>query len=55
MILNYKTLKDMANNPSYNGIGSSSKTVLRTIPKEHEDRVTTQRPAPSTPSPRGHA
>lgn len=45
----------MVDNPSYNGIGSSSKTVLRTTPEEREDRVTTQRPAPSTPSPRGHA
>lgn len=45
----------MSDNPSYNGIGSSSKTVLRTTRKETENRVSTQRPAPSTPSPRGHA
>lgn len=45
----------MADNPSYNGIGSSSKTVLRTTRKETENRVSTQRPVPSTPSPRGHA
>ena len=45
----------MADNPSYNGIGSSKKTVLRTTRKETETRVSTQRPAPSTPSPRGHA
>lgn len=51
----------MAENPSYNGIGSSNKTVLRTTrkePKTHkepETRVSTQRPTPSTPSPRGHA
>lgn len=45
----------MADIPSYNGIGSSSKTVLRTTRKEPENRVSTQRPAPSTPSPRGHA
>lgn len=45
----------MLDNPSYNGIGSSSKTVLRTTRKEIETKVSTQRPAPSTPSPRGHA
>lgn len=54
----------MADNPSYNGIGSSRKTVLRTTPKKtetqestkkNETRVSTQRPTPSTPSPRGHA
>lgn len=45
----------MSDNPSYNGIGSSSKTVLRTTRKETETRVSTQRPTPSTPSPRGHA
>lgn len=45
----------MADNPSYNGIGSSSKTVLRTTRKEPETRVTTQKPQSSTPSPRGHA
>lgn len=45
----------MAETPSYNGIGSRSKTVLRTTRKEIENKVTTQRPAPSTPSPRGHA
>lgn len=45
----------MANNPSYNGVGSSSKTVLRIVRKEPETKVSTQRPAPSTPSPRGHA
>ena len=53
----------MADNPSYNGIGSSSKTVLRTtrrnsenkVSEKSETRVSTQRPAPSTPSPRGHA
>lgn len=45
----------MFDNPSYNGIGSSNKTVLRTTRKEKETKVSTQRPAPSTPSPRGHA
>lgn len=45
----------MASNPSYNGIGPSNRTVLRTTRKETETRVTTQNPAPSTPSPRGHA
>lgn len=45
----------MSNTPSYSGLGSSSKTVLRTTPKQPEEKVTTQRPAPSTPSPRGHA
>lgn len=45
----------MSDKPSYNGIGSSSKTVLRTTLKETENRVTTQKPSPSTPSPRGHA
>jgi hypothetical protein len=43
------------NKPSYNGIGSSSKTVLRTTRKEIESKVTTQNQTPSTPSPRGHA
>ncbi len=45
----------MTDTPSYNGIGSRSKTVLRTTRIETENRVTTQRPVPSTPSPRGHA
>jgi len=51
----------MADKPSYNGIGSLSRTVLRITPKEKkseistEKNVTTQRPNPSTPSPRGHA
>lgn len=45
----------MTDTPSYNGIGSRSKTVLRTTRKETENSVTTQRHAPSTPSPRGHA
>lgn len=45
----------MTDTPSYNGIGSRSKTVLRTTRKETENSVTTQRPAPSTPSPRGYA
>lgn len=45
----------MADNPSYKGIGSPCKTVLRTTRKEPETKVSTQRPAPSTPSPRGHA
>ena len=45
----------MTDTPSYNGIGSRSETVLRTTRKETENSVTTQRPAPSTPSPRGHA
>lgn len=45
----------MADHPSYNGIGSPSKTVLRTTRKEPETKVSTQRPTPSTPSPRGHA
>lgn len=51
----------MTSNPSYNGIGSFGKTVLRTTPKqtendkEKETKVSTQRPTPTTPSPRGHA
>lgn len=45
----------MADTPSYNGIGSRSKTVLRTTRKETENKVSTQRPAPSIPSPRGYA
>ena len=45
----------MADTPSYNGIGSPAMTALRTTPKKPENRVSTQRPAPSTPSPRGHA
>lgn len=45
----------MADNPSYNGIGDYSKTMLRTTRKESETTVTTQRQTPSTPSPRGHA
>lgn len=53
----------MADNPSFNGIGSSSKTVLRTtrrnsenkVSEKTETRISTQRPTPSTPSPRGHA
>lgn len=45
----------MADKPSYNGIGSPKKTVLRTTRKNPETKVTTQNPAPSTPSPRGHA
>ena len=52
----------MEYNPSYNGL--RTKPVLRVEPKatkaqeptpEPENRVTTQRPAPSTPAPRGHA
>jgi galactokinase/mevalonate kinase-like predicted kinase len=49
------SIKHMADYPSYNGIGSSSKTVLRTTRKEPETRVSTQNPPSSTPSPRGHA
>lgn len=45
----------MTNYPSYDGIGSSAKTVLRATKKTEENAVTTQRPTPSTPSPRGHA
>lgn len=45
----------MANYPSYNGIGSFGKTVLRTYPKEPETKVSTQQNTPSTPSPRGYA
>lgn len=45
----------MDNSPSFNGIGSSNRTVLRITPKEHETKVTTQNPPSSTPSPRGHA
>jgi hypothetical protein len=45
----------MSYTPSYSGLGSSSKTVLRTTPKQPEEKVTTQHPTPSTPSPRGHA
>lgn len=48
----------MAFYPSYNGL-TRPKTVLRESPKpeekKEETKVTTQRPAPSTPSPRGHA
>lgn len=45
----------MANNPSYNGIGSSKKITLRTTPNKSETTISTQRPATYTPSPRGHA
>lgn len=45
----------MANNPSYNGIGSSKKITLRTTIREPQTSITTQRPTTSTPSPRGHA
>ena len=49
----------MTNYPSYDGIGSNAETVLRTTKKPTlqttEKVVTTQRPTPSTPSPRGHA
>ena len=50
----------MADRPSYKGLDPSFKTVLRTTPKsveqtKRETQVTTQHPAPSTPSPRGHA
>lgn len=51
----------MANTPSFKGIGSAARTVLRTTKKEketvktQEKTVSTQRPNPSTPSPRGHA
>lgn len=51
----FQNITIMIDNPSYNGIGSYSRTVLRTTRKEAEDRVTTQRSTPSTPSPRGHA
>lgn len=51
----FKNITIMIDNLSYNGIGSYSRTVLRTTRKEAEDRVTTQRSTPSTPSPRGHA
>lgn len=45
---------NMEYSPSFNGL-SPHKPVLRTKPIEVEERVTTQRPAPSTPAPRGHA
>ncbi len=45
----------MTNNPSYNGIGPSNKTVIRTTRKETETKISTQNPHPNTPSPRGHA
>ncbi|MBD5279486.1 MAG: hypothetical protein HDS35_02935 [Bacteroides sp.] len=45
----------MANTPSYNGIGSSKRVNLRTTPSHNETSVSTQRPATTTPSPRGHA
>ena len=50
----------MTSNPSYNGIGSFGKTVLRTTRKEEtkeekEAKVSTQKPVSTTPSPRGHA
>ena len=41
--------------PSYNGLGTPHRPVLRRTPKETENRVTTQNPTPSTPAPRGHA
>lgn len=41
-------------NPSYNGIGWHKPTLTK-APKNDEIKVTTQKPAPSTPSPRGHA
>ena len=53
--ISVNSIKHMADYPSYNGIGSSSKTVLRTTRKEPETRVSTQNPPSSTPSPRGHA
>lgn len=40
--------------PSYAGLGSSSKTVLRTIPKKEETKIETNNKT-SVPSPRGHA
>ena len=45
----------MTNTPSYNAIGSSKKVNLRTAPTNNETSVSTQRPATTTPSPRGHA
>lgn len=45
----------MVNTPSYNGIGSSKKVNLRTVPTNQETSISTQRPAAVTPSPRGHA
>ena len=45
----------MTNTPSYNGIGSSKRVNLRTTPSQKETSVSTQRPATTTPSPRGHA
>ncbi len=51
---NTKTLI-MANTPSYNGIGSSKRVNLRTTPSLNETSISTQRPATTTPSPRGHA
>ena len=44
----------MPNNPSINAIGSAKKITIRTA-KKTETTVSTQRPASTTPSPRGHA
>lgn len=41
--------------PSYEGIGSANKVILRTTPHKQESKVTTQRPSVTTPSPRGYA
>ena len=43
--------------PSINGVRSDSKTYNDQTPSglETERRVRTNKPAPSTPSPRGHA
>lgn len=45
----------MAKEPSYNGIGSLRRPVIRITPKEEENKITTNSPKPATPSPRGHA
>lgn len=45
----------MANTPSYSGIGSSNKNVLRKDIKERQTTTSTQRGTTGTPSPRGHA
>lgn len=52
---NHLIIINMADNPSYNGIVSSSKTVLRTIRKEPETSVSTVKPTPSSNGIRPHA
>jgi len=48
----------MAKIPSYSGVDFNNKSVLRTTPiiqRTIENRVSTQNPPSTTPSPRGHA